>query len=106
MPHPYIGLTIVGEVTAYEVEIEGRGGDSVHDEIFETKEGAILASAIDGKNNTPRPVYLLKLSNGDFIRPPQYVPVRPEPTEGDTAKLLETLSPAVKLLLERKYGNK
>jgi len=102
MPHPYIGLTIVEEVTAYEVEIEGRGGDSVHDEVYETKEGAILASAIDGKNNRPVPVSLLKLSDGSFIELPLHVAVRSEPSEEETTKLLDKLPPAVKLLLKRK----
>ncbi len=102
MAHRYIGLSIVGEVTAYMVEIEGRGGNSVHDEVYETNEGAILASAIDGQNNTPRPITLLKLSNGTFIEPPRSVTIRPAPSEEETAKLLDKLPPAVKLLIGRK----
>ena len=92
---------IEGEAILYQVRIEGRGGDSAHDEHFETRDAAILASAVDGKNRIPTPVEVDKLSDGSYVTM-KYISVYSAPTEEQTAKLLENLTPAQKILLNRK----
>lgn len=97
-----IGLSFVGEVTLFKVEIEGRGGDSVHDEYFETEQGAIIASAVDGQNLTPKPVRVFKLSDGTYVDRPRVICVSTPPDKKQLDKLLEGMTPAQKLLLRRK----
>jgi len=98
----FIGATIVKVVTLYKVEIQGRGGDSIHDEYFETQEGAIFASAVDGRNQMPTPERFLKLSNGVLIEFPQAVQVSNPPSDEQIEKLAEKLPTFAKLLLDRK----
>ena len=96
-----IGTSVVGEITMFRVTIEGRGGDSVHDEWFETADAAVLASAIDGGNDAAHPEVVLRLSDGTHILPPRTIHISTPPTIGAVAKLLDNLSPATRALLRR-----
>ena len=90
------------EVTLFKVEIEGRGGDSVHSAFFKTQEDAILASALDGQNLVPTEVNALKLQDGTYVEIPMPIHVSHPPSETEVASLMENLTPAQKLLFTRK----
>ncbi len=96
------GMRVEASALLFKVEIEGRGGDSVHDTYYETEEAAILASAIDGQNRTPTKTLAFKLSDGTYILRPQYIHVSDPPSEAEVAKLMEKLTPAQKLLFAKK----
>lgn len=85
-----IGISVVEEVTLYKVEIEGRGGDNVRTVTYHTNEAAVMASAIDGKNRTPRGFRALKFSDGSYGNVQLYR-IDPGPTPEEIAKLKEKL---------------
>jgi hypothetical protein len=93
-------LSVLGERILYRVEIVGRGGDSVHDEYFLTREHAILASAVDGHDHPPYTICVLELSDGSFVQMKR-IGVSLPPSEEEIEKLLENLTPAQKILFER-----
>jgi hypothetical protein len=95
-----IGTSVVAIVTLYKVEIEGRGGDNAHEEYFETRKSAVLASAVDGQNREPTPEDVLKMSDGTHIRMPGRIHISEPPSEEQVAKLMESLTPAMRLLLQ------
>ncbi len=97
-----LGRTITAEVQAWTVEIEGRGGDSVHDAIYLRKEDAAIASAIDGKNYEPRSVCVYRLSDGTYIHPPSGAGMSNPPTDEKIKTVIDRLPPVVRLLFERK----
>ena len=93
------------EVILYMVWLEGRGGDSGFNAYFETEEAAIFASALDGQNLTPKPVDVLKLSDGSYVQVPMHIRVQSAPSEEKISKLgipEQQLTPAQRLLLARK----
>lgn len=89
-------------VTLFKVQIEGRGGDSVHDEYFETRGAAILASAIDGGNHEPEEVIALKFPDGSIMKLGEFIHITHPPHGRDVAKLRESFTdrrtPAERLL--------
>lgn len=97
-----VGTSVVAEVTLYRVDIQGRGGDSVHDEYFETKEDAIMASAVDGQNHLPARENVLKLSEGTLIKMPVCVHVSAPPTPAEMEDLKSRFTPAQKILFGMK----
>jgi len=94
--------SIMGEITLFRVQVEGTGVESVQDEYFETHDAAVLASAITGTINVPRPVSVLMLSDGTFIKKPVFIKVSPAPSEAEVAKLLERLSPEERVALRKR----
>lgn len=100
-----VGTSVVAEVILFVIEIEGRGGDSVYEEFYETSDDAILASAIDGRNNKPKETLALKLSDGTYILPPRFIRVSNKPSDEQIkslkAKLLAGLTPAQELLVKK-----
>ena len=92
-----------GEITLYRVQIDGRGGDSIHYEYFETEKDAELASAIDGGYHNTRAVSVMKLSNGRHMEMPQYIDISPPPGRGAKKKLLGELPRAQKVWLARRH---
>jgi hypothetical protein len=94
-----IGAIYEGEVGLWVVEIEGRGGDSVHDEYFKTEQDAIMASAIDGENNTPRRSTAMKFSDGSYMKSsPVFVQPSPKLDKETRAKILGKLTQAQRIL--------
>lgn len=93
-------LNIRREVTLHMVNIEGRGGDSAHDEYFLSNKAAVVASAVDGKNQEPTMVSAWQLTDGRFVIP-RFVGISKPPSPKQTAKLLVGLSPAQRLVLAR-----
>jgi len=95
------GTILEGEMKLFVVEIKGQGGDSVHDRYFLDEGDAIIASAVDGQNKTPREEFVLKFSDGSYIYP-RFIRVSPAPTREQKAKVLNDITPAQKLLLGRR----
>ena len=99
-----IGATYLGYINVWEVQIEGRGGDSVHEEYFPTEKDAILASAIDGGNHTPREISVMKFSDGTFVK--SYSPIAIEEpvvlSQDQKDQIMGKLQPATRLLLSKR----
>jgi hypothetical protein len=91
------GTSIAKEKTIYELGIEGRGGNSVHSQYYETEEGAILASAVNGENRMPRPMTVLELSDGSLVTM-TFLRINKPPSVAEQAKILEALTPAQRIL--------
>jgi hypothetical protein len=91
-------------VTLFAVQISGRGGDDENEEYFMTEKDAILASALDGKDRTPRMVAMVPLSDGHFMFQPAIVTVSPTPdherVEVWKAQRAARLTPAERLFLK------
>ena len=93
------GVSVVGPRALFEVTIDGRGGDSVHEEYFVSRDDAVIASAVDGQNREPREVDVYEMSDGSFVQFTHYR-VSPSPSQTDRRKILESLTPAQRLLME------
>ena len=91
------------ETALYRVEIQGRGGDDVHDEYFKEKKDAVLASAIDGGNKTPYVEIVFELSDGRYMKKPEYVRVSRPPSRKEMKalreQLTEGLTPAQRIIM-------
>ena len=104
MIKPGFSVTVLA-VNVFKVQIDGRGGDSVHDEYFETRGAAILASAIDGGNREPEEVLGLKFEDGSYMRLGEFFRTTPPPHGNEVAKLRQSFedkrTPAEILLLRQ-----
>lgn len=98
------GTRFVGYKTVYEVEIEGRGGDSVHEERYEKEEDAVIAAALDRLEHgyrtvhEPRPVTVMEFSDGNYYDV-HSMGVNSPPNDEERKKVLGGLSRAQKILL-------
>ncbi len=95
-----MGVTVDAELTLYRVQIEGRGGDSIRDEYFDTDKGATFAAAMDGhQDQNPLPVRAYRLSDGSLILDPQRIQISIAPTQATVKRKLTEFSPRLKKLL-------
>lgn len=92
----------LGTTAIYRVTIDGRGGDSVHDEYFVDRDDAIFASALDDNNRTPEPVIVFKFSDDTLILPGKEIHLCQGPTTEERRKVLKNLTPAQRILFERR----
>jgi len=94
------GTTFVGKAYLYRVPIEGRGGDSEHFSYYKAFDDAVIASALDGKNERPTTISVLEFSDGTFICEPTCIKPNLPPNRDEALKALtNNLTLAQRILL-------
>ena len=94
-----IGLTIVGTTTVYRVQIDGRGGDSEHDEEFATQKEAEGASLVDGSAHKVQAVEVYKMSDGSLMSGCHEVRLSKGPSKEELEEAANKLAPGLLELL-------
>jgi hypothetical protein len=96
------GVICEGMVKVWAVTIDGRGGDSVREEYFETKKDGVIASFRDKCNRTPEEIEVMKFSDGSLVKYMEIIHTEtmPKLTDQERDSFRENLLPIQKMILE------